>query len=437
VPEGEVEMVETLFKDALSHLDRAAEYSTADIETLQRLRHPQNILVISIPVRMDDGSLQIFQGYRVRHNDARGPTKGGIRFHPQVDLDEVKALAFWMTLKCALAGLPFGGAKGGVAVDPKKLSRMELERLSRGYVEQTVNFIGPHKDIPAPDVYTNPMVMGWMMDEYSKIVRSHTPGVFTGKPIALGGSYGRDDATGRGGYYCIKELERHRQFVPSETRVAVQGFGNAGQHIAALLHRDGYRVVAVSDSKGGIYRKEGFDVPSLIRAKNESQRVQAVYCEGSVCEMVPAEQITNEELLTLDVDILIPAALENVIRVDNVEEVRAPIIVELANGPITSKADAILSEKGILVVPDILANAGGVTVSYFEWVQNRNGLYWTLEEVHERLHKMMQHEFNSVYDLMLELKVDMRMAAYVHALNRLGEAIAAQGTQSYFTSTVA
>lgn len=425
-------MADILFEDALLNLKQAAQYSSADRETITRLQHPQGTLSVSIPVRMDDGSLQIFTGYRVRYNDARGPTKGGIRFHPNVTLDEVKALAFWMTLKCALVGLPFGGGKGGVIVDPKKLSRMELERLSRGFIEQSVNFIGPHKDIPAPDVYTNPMIMGWMMDEYSKIVRAHSPGVITGKPIALGGSLGRDDATGRGAYYCIKELERHRGLDPAKTRVAVQGFGNAGQHVAALLHQDGYRIVAVSDSKGGIYRQEGFDIPSLIRQKAETQRVQAVYCEGSVCEMIPAEVISNEQLLELDVDILIPAALENVIRVDNVKDIRAPIIVEVANGPVSSKADALLTDRGALVIPDILANAGGVTVSYFEWVQNRNGLYWSLEEVHQRLLGIMQKEFNAVYNLMNDLKVSMRTAAYTYALDRLGEAIGAQGTQSYF-----
>jgi glutamate dehydrogenase (NADP+) len=280
------------------------------------------------------------------------------------------------------------------------------------------------------------MIMGWMMDEYSKIVRSHNPGVITGKPIELGGSLGRDDATGRGGFYCIKELERHLQWNPKEIRVAIQGFGNAGQHVAQLLHREGYRIVAVSDSGGGIYRAEGFDVPSLIRMKKESQRVQAVYCEGSVCEIVPADHITNEELLALDVDILIPAALENVIREDNVQNIKARVIVELANGPISSKADAILAQRGILVVPDILANAGGVTVSYFEWVQNKNGYYWSLEEVHEKLHRIMQREFNYIYELHKRQNISMRVAAYAHALNRLGDAIAAQGTQSYFAAHV-
>lgn len=425
-----------LFEDALLQLDEAAQYSLADPETLERLKHPQNALIVSIPVRMDDGSLKIFTGYRVRYNDSRGPTKGGIRFHPAVDLDEVKALSFWMTLKCAVVGLPFGGGKGGVTVDPKQLSRLELERLSRGYIEQIANFIGPHTDIPAPDVYTNAMIMGWMMDEYSKIVRSHSPGVITGKPIALGGSLGRDDATGRGAYYCIKELERHRQWRPSEIRVAIQGFGNAGQHVADLLYRDGYRIVAVSDSKGGIYRQEGFDIPSLIHMKNESQRVQAVYCEGSVCETVTADHISNEELLALDVDILIPSALENVIHADNVAEIKAPVIVEVANGPISSHADKSLASRGIMVIPDILANAGGVTVSYFEWVQNKNGYYWPLSEVHEKLHRIMQLEFNHVYELAMKHKISMRTAAYTHALNRLGAAIAAQGTQSYFSLNI-
>ncbi|OGO95490.1 MAG: glutamate dehydrogenase [Coxiella sp. RIFCSPHIGHO2_12_FULL_44_14] len=423
----------SLFADALRHLDHAAQFSHADPETIERLRYPQSTLTVSIPVRMDDGSLKIFEGHRVRYNDSRGPTKGGIRYHPNVTLDEIKALAFWMTLKCALMGLPLGGAKGGIAVDPKRLSRMEVERLSRGFIEQIAGFIGPHTDIPAPDVYTNAMIMGWMMDEYSKIVRSHSPGVITGKPIELGGSLGREDATGRGAYYCIKELERDRGWNPAHIRVAVQGFGNAGQWVASLLHRDGYRIVAVSDSQGGIYREEGFDIPSLIQRKKETQRVQAVYCEGSVCETVSAEQITNDALLALDVDILIPAALENVIREDNVKNIRAPVIVEVANGPISSRADAVLHERGILVVPDILANAGGVIVSYFEWVQNKNGYYWTLEKVHERLHHILQREFRCVNDMMVKQHISMRMAAYTHALNRLGDAIAAQGTQRYFS----
>ncbi|QLH41981.1 MAG: Glu/Leu/Phe/Val dehydrogenase [Coxiellaceae bacterium] len=421
-----------VFENALGRLDKAAKHANIDPEALERLKYPKAALEVSIPIRMDDGSLRVYTGYRVKHDDTRGPAKGGIRFHPNVSLDEVKALAFWMTFKCAVVGLPFGGGKGGVIVDPKTLSRLEVERLSRAYIEQIAGFIGPTKDIPAPDVYTNAMIMGWMMDEYSKISRSHSPDVITGKPIELGGSLGRDDATGRGAYYCIKEIEKQNNWKPQNITVAIQGFGNAGQHVASLLHRDGYKIVAVSDSKGGIYSDKGFDVPSLIKAKHETKEVRPVYCKESVCEAVPAQQITNEQLLELAVDILIPAALENVIDERNANNIKAKYIIEAANGPITSEADEILNRKGIVVVPDILANAGGVTVSYFEWVQNRSGYYWTESEVHERLQTVMVREFNTISQLAKDKKIDMRTAAYVHALNRIGKAIAAQGTHSYF-----
>ncbi|MEW4563355.1 Glu/Leu/Phe/Val dehydrogenase [Bremerella sp. JC770] len=422
-----------LFSGAIARLDKAFQFADIDAEALERLKHPKQLLQVSVPVRMDDGSLKVFTGYRVRHDDTRGPTKGGLRYSPNVDISEVKALAFWMTFKCAVMNIPYGGAKGGICVNPKELSRMELERLSRGFIEQIADFIGPETDIPAPDMYTNAMIMGWMMDEYSKIHRRRTPGVITGKPVPLGGSQGRDDATGRGAYYCIKELEKKRDWVPKETRVAVQGFGNAGQSIARLLHADGYQVVAVSDSRGGIYKPEGFDIPSLIQIKNESRRLQAVYCTGSVCEAVQAASITNEELLELDVDILIPAALEDVITASNANEIKAPVIIEVANGPTTGEADEILNEKKKLLVPDILANAGGVTVSYFEWVQNQQGFYWSLEEVQQRLHAMMTQEFNHVYDWMVEKKIDMRTAAYAVALSRIGDAIASLGTVQYFS----
>ena len=422
-----------IFSDAIKRLDHASRFAQIDPEALLKLKYPKAVLQVSIPVRMDDGSLRIFEGYRVRHDDTRGPTKGGIRYHDNVSLDEVKALAFWMTCKCAVVGIPYGGAKGGIVVNPKELSRLELERLSRGFIRQIADFIGPDTDIPAPDVYTNAMVMGWMMDEYSKIRRQHTPAVITGKPIPLGGSLGRDDATGRGGFYCITEVARHKGWNPADIRVAIPGFGNAGQSVARLLHENGYKVVAVSDSKGGIYRPEGFDIPSLIRFKNESRQLKAVYCEGSVCEMVEAETITNQEIIELNVDLLIPAALENQITADNVNRVKAPVIVELANGPTTSEADTVLADKDTLVVPDILANAGGVTVSYFEWTQNKQGFYWSLEDVHQRLQTIMDREFNAIYDLMSHHKTDMRTAAYAHALNRIGRAIEAQGTQSYFT----
>ena len=421
-----------IFEDAIGRLDRAFQYAQIDGEAVLKLKHPKSVLQVSIPVRMDDGSLRVFNGYRVRHDDTRGPGKGGIRFHPHVDLDEVKALAFWMTCKCAVVGIPFGGAKGGVTVNPKELSRLELERLSRGFIEQIADFIGPETDVPAPDVYTNAMIMGWMMDEYSKIRRQHTPAVITGKPIQLGGSLGRDDATGRGAYYCIKELEQRRGWQPSEIRVAVQGFGNAGQHVARLLDADGYRIVAVSDSRGSIYSPEGFDVPSLIYMKNSSRQLKAVYCDGSVCESVEADPISNDELLELDVDLLIPAALENQITADNADRIKAPVIVEVANGPTTSEADEVLNSKGTLVVPDILANAGGVTVSYFEWVQNKAGYYWPVDEVHSKLHAIISREFGNVYELMSEHHIDMRTAAYALALQRIGDAIGAQGTMRYF-----
>ncbi len=421
-----------IFEDAIKRLDRAFAFASIDAEAVERLKFPRAIVQVAIPVRMDDGSLRIFEGYRVRHDDSRGPGKGGVRFHPDVDLHEVKALAFWMTCKCAVVGIPYGGAKGGVVVNPKELSRLELERLSRGFVRQIEEFIGPETDIPAPDVYTNAMIMGWMMDEYSKMQGQRTPAVITGKPIPLGGSLGREDATGRGAYYCIKELEKKRGWDPARMRVAVQGFGNAGQHVARLLHEDNYRIVAVSDSKGGIFKEDGFDVPSLIRFKNESRQLKAVYCDGSVCEMVDAEAVSNEELLALDVDLLIPAALENVITGENAGRVKAPVIVEIANGPTTSDGDPVLNEAKKLVVPDILANAGGVTVSYFEWVQNKQGYYWTEQEVHEKLREIMSRAFNEVYEFADRHGLDMRTAAYALALTRIGEAIEAVGTQSFF-----
>ncbi len=423
-----------IYAQALSRLDKAASYAKINKEAVEKLKFPKACLEVSIPVRMDNGSLRIFTGYRVHHNDLRGPTKGGIRFHPNVSLDEVKSLAFWMTIKCAVVGIPYGGGKGGVIVDPKELSRMELERLSRGYIQQIASFIGPDTDIPAPDVYTNSMIMGWMMDEYSKIVRRLSPAVITGKPIPLGGSQGREDATSRGGYYCIKELEKIKSWNPKKMRVAVQGFGNAGQFIAEMLHRDGYQVVALSDSKGGIYRPQGLDIPSVIHVKNKSKELQAVYCKDSVCEVVDATRITNEELLELDVDILIPAALENQITKKNAPRIKASVIVELANGPTTIDADDILKEKNILVIPDILANAGGVTVSYFEWVQNKSGYYWDLPTIHQRLHEIMLREFKNVFSLMESHKTDMRTAAYIHALNRHAEAVVALGTQDYFSA---
>ncbi len=424
--------MQDLFHDAISHLEKAGELATIDKEALLNLEHPVRELSFSIPVRKDDGSLSFYKGHRVHYNNLRGPCKGGIRYFPNVSLMEVRTLAFWMTLKCSVLNLPFGGAKGGVCVDPKTLSPMELERLSRGFIEKVADFIGPDIDIPAPDVYTNPMIMGWMMDQYSRIMRRRVPGVITGKPIPLGGTIGRNDATGRGAYYCIKELEKRQQWDIAKKTVAIQGFGNAGQHIAELLYRDGYKVVAVSDSQGGIYNAEGFDIPSLIHVKNASKVLKAVYCEGSVCSMVDAKRISNEALLALNVDILIPAALENQITTDNAADIKANIIVEVANGPTTYAADQILYQANKLVIPDILANAGGVTVSYFEWVQNRAGFYWELDEIHRRLRQKMTTAFNDIYNLQQNYTESMRTCAYIYALNRLGDAVVAKGTQKYF-----
>lgn len=438
-----------IFKDAIQRLDQAAKFTKFDDEALEKLKHPQAILHVSIPVRMDDGCLRVFQGFRVRYNDTRGPTKGGIRFHPNVGLDEVQALAFWMTCKCAVVGIPFGGGKGGVIVDPKELSRLELERLSRSFIEQIADFIGPETDIPAPDVYTNAMIMGWMMDEFSKSRRQRTPAVITGKPIPLGGSLGRDDATGRGAYYCIKELEKLKGWLPAKTRVAVQGFGNAGQHVARLLHADGYQIIAISDSRGGIFRATGLDIPRAIELKNQGRAVGAVYSIRSVCECpvcggdkckcprddeATGEVISNQELLELDVDVLIPAALENQITADNVGRITASVVIEVANGPTTNEADRVLADRGTILVPDILANAGGVTVSYFEWVQNRAGYYWSEAKVHERLRQIMTQEFSRVYTLAEDKQIDLRTAAYVHALQRIGEAIESQGTSRFFAA---
>ena len=341
-----------------------------------------------------------------------------------------------MTFKCALLDLPFGGAKGGITVNPKELSKAELERLSRGYVDAIADFIGPDVDIPAPDVYTNATIMGWMMDQYSIIKRQLSRAVVTGKPLTLGGSEGRNTATATGAFYVIQATLPKFSQKPHNTTVAVQGFGNAGSILAELLFKAGYKVVAVSDSKGGIYTPQGLDIPSIREYKNSSRSIKAVYCEDTVCSIVEHQVISNAELLALDVDVLIPAALENQITAENANDVKAKFIYEVANGPIASAADAILAEKGIYVFPDILVNAGGVTVSYFEWVQNRNGWYWTLEEVNQRHKVRMEAETEKTWSIAQKLGIDVRTAAYVHGLNRLGEALDAKGTRNYYNNPV-
>ncbi|NEN91973.1 MAG: Glu/Leu/Phe/Val dehydrogenase [Okeania sp. SIO3H1] len=425
-------MSDSLFADASLRLEKALKYVSLSEDTKERLKHPKASLIVSIPVRMDDGSLRVFQGYRVRYDDTRGPTKGGIRYHPNVSIDEVTSLAFWMTFKCAVVSLPFGGAKGGITVNPKELSRMELERLSRGYIDAIADFIGPDVDIPAPDMYTNPMIMGWMMDEYSIIRRQLIPAVITGKPVTIGGSLGRNTATSMGAFFTIETIMPKFGYIPEKTTVAVQGFGNVGAFLAELLCQAGYKVVAVSDSQGGIYSSKGLDIPSIRKYKESNKGIQAVYCQGSVCNIVEHQILTNKELLALDVDILIPAALENQITEESVKDIKAKFIFEAANGPTTSAADIILEDRGIYVFPDILVNAGGVTVSYFEWVQNRSGLYWTLDEINQRLKEKMLAETEQIWQISQQFSISMRTAAYVHGLNRLGEAINAKGTRSYY-----
>ena len=428
-------MTSSLLSDANQRLERALKYVHISEDASERLKFPKASLKVSIPVRMDDGSLRVFEGYRVRYDDTRGPTKGGIRFHPNVTMDEVQSLAFWMTFKCAAVNLPFGGAKGGITLNPKELSKFELERLSRGYVDAIADFIGPDIDIPAPDVYTNPMIMGWMMDQYSIIRRKLSPAVITGKPIGMGGSQGRNTATGVGAFQVLVAMMQKFDQSPTDTTVAVQGFGNAGSVVARLLFDAGYKVVAVSDSHGGVYCDRGLDIPSLQQFKASTRNLQAVYCEGTVCNLVDGhETITNDELLTLDVDVLIPAALENQITEANAPQIQAKYIFEVANGPITSAGDRLLEAKGVYVFPDILVNAGGVTVSYFEWVQNRSGLYWSEAEVGDRLKIKMVEEAEKIWSVSQNLEIPMRTAAYVHALERLEEAHSARGTRDYYVS---
>ncbi|MBU0532185.1 Glu/Leu/Phe/Val dehydrogenase [Candidatus Micrarchaeota archaeon] len=399
-----------VFENAQKQLEKAKKHVKLVQETEEMLKYPVEAFTFSIPVRMDNGSLKVFEGHRVRYNDARGPTKGGIRYHPGVTLDEVKALAFWMTIKCAVINIPYGGGKGGITVDPHKLSKAELERLSRGWMRKAYRIVGPDRDIPAPDVYTTGQIMAWMMDEYSILRGEYCPGVITGKPLSLGGSLGRSYATALGGYYCVKEAV---QKIEVGKKVVIQGFGNAGAHMARLLSGDGFKVIAVSDSKGGAYLEEGFDYDKLMQVKEKDKRVDAY---------PGCKKMSNEELLEIGCDILVLAALENVVTKENADKIKAKMIVELANGPVTPEADDILHKNGKFLIPDILANSGGVCVSYFEWVQNKQGYYWKEDEVNAKLEEKMIKEFNATFDIHNEKKVDMRTAAYVLALGRIDEA---------------
>lgn len=429
-------MTRNLFEDALAVMNRLSSQAGVDEEIIEQLKRPHLMLSASLPVRKDDGSTKYFSAFRCQYNDVLGPTKGGIRFHPTVTLEEIQALALWMTIKCAVVGLPYGGGKGGVIVDPKSLSRLELERLSRAYIRAMADFIGPEKDIPAPDLYTDARIMGWMADEYQTIKRTSTPAVITGKPIPLGGSLGRDEATGRGAYLVIREYAKRKRWEPDKTRVAIQGFGNAGYHVGRLLAQDGYRIVAVSDSKGGVHSAAGLDVEKIFRQKQATREHHAVYCTCSVCECTDHTQITNDELLALDVDLLVPAALEGVINVKNVDKVRAQCIAEVANGPIVGNVDERLCERGITVLPDVLVNSGGVIVSYFEWIQNRQGYAWTLTEVRDQMERKIVTAFDEIWTLRADEELSPRGAAYLKAFRRIGEAIESQGSRAYFSSEI-
>jgi glutamate dehydrogenase (NAD(P)+) len=410
------------FRIAQEQLAMAVEVMGLDETTHELLRWPMREFHVHFPVRMDDGTTRIYEGFRVQYNDARGPTKGGLRFHPAETFDTVRALAAWMTWKCAVVDIPLGGGKGGVICNPKELSMGELERLSRGYIRALGHYIGPETDIPAPDVYTTPQVMAWMMDEYSKLVGHNVPGMITGKPIPLGGSEGRGDATARGGMYCIREAARALGIDMGQAAVAIQGYGNAGQFAHKLVEElFGSRVVGVSDSKGGIYCPEGLDYEAVSAHKRDTGSVVGYDGSGG------CRDISNEELLALEVDVLIPAALEGLIHAGNAGDIQARMIAELANGPTTPDADEILHGKEIFVIPDFLCNAGGVTVSYFEQVQNAYGYYWDIDMVYGRLDQKMTTAFRAVHRVAQRYGIHSRLAAYVVAVARVAEACRLRG----------
>ncbi len=410
------------FKMAQAQLSTAAELMNLDEDIHAVLREPMREFHVSIPVRMDDGTLKVFKGFRVQYNDARGPAKGGIRFHPGETIDTVRALAAWMTWKCAVVNIPLGGGKGGVICDPKDMTQSELERLSRGYMQRIGRYIGPEIDVPAPDVYTNPQIMAWMADEFAKIRGYYAPGVITGKPIAIGGSEGRGDATARGARYTIREAAKHLGLDLKNATVAVQGFGNAGANAARLMAEDGCKIVGISDVGGAFHNENGIDVAKAIEYVTENGTLAGFNTVSDCEELTPAEKV-----LELDVDILIPAALEGQITEKNVHNIKAKMVAECANGPTTPEADKVLTEKGVFIIPDFLCNAGGVTVSYFEQVQGNMNFFWPAEEVDERLGHIMKKAFWSVVETAEKYNVNNRTGAYVVAVGRVAEAMRLRG----------
>ncbi|BAD74474.1 NAD-specific glutamate dehydrogenase (NAD-GDH) [Geobacillus kaustophilus HTA426] len=417
VKEANETMEENMFLSTQRVIKEALAKLGYGEEMYELLKEPLRVLTVRIPVRMDDGTVKVFTGYRAQHSDAVGPTKGGIRFHPDVTEEEVKALSMWMTIKAGIVGLPYGGGKGGIVCDPRNMSMGELERLSRGYVRAISQIVGPSKDIPAPDVFTNSQIMAWMMDEYSRIREFDSPGFITGKPLVLGGSQGREKATALGVTICIEEAAKKAGIELQGARVIIQGFGNAGSFLAKFLHEAGARVIGISDAYGALYDPNGLDIPYLLDRRDSFGTVTTLF----------ENVITNQELLEKECDILVPAAVANQITRDNAANIRAKIVVEAANGPTTLEATKILTERGVLLVPDVLASAGGVTVSYFEWVQNNQGYYWTEEEVVEKLKEKLTSAFHRVYELAESRRVDMRMAAYMIGLRQTAEAARYRG----------
>jgi len=413
-----IKLPKNTYQAALGNFELAANMLELESDIRAIIKYPERILEVSLPVRMDNGHILRFEGYRVQHSTARGPAKGGIRYHPNVTLDEVKALATWMTWKCAVVNIPFGGAKGGVTCNPKDMSQGEVERLTRRYAASILPLIGPEQDIPAPDVYTNAQTMAWIMDTYSMTKGYPIPGAVTGKPISLGGSLGRNEATGRGVFYTIMSACEHLKIPIKGARVLVQGFGNAGSVAANLLHEIQARVIAVSDSRASIFNNKGFNLPQLIAYKEKT---------GQVLGLPGSEEIRADELLALDCEILIPAALEDVIDGENAPAVKAKILAEAANGPVTPEGDAVLENKGVFVIPDILCNAGGVTVSYFEWVQDEQHLFWEAQDVYNRLERVMKTSFAEVLKLHLDRKLSMRVAANMLGIGRVAEAVKIRG----------
>ncbi len=407
----------SFYENTLKNMNKAAKVMKLDPEVLAVLSQPGKTLAVSLPVRMDDGSLRVFEGWRVQHSDARGPFKGGIRYAPEVNMDEVKALATEMSFKCAVANIPYGGGKGAIRCNTKEMSEKEIERMTRRYVQAVYQIIGPEHDIPAPDMYTTPQIMAWFMDEYSKLAGEYSPGVVTGKPLEVGGSLGRGTATAQGGAYVLEGYAKRHKMDIKNAKIIVQGFGNAGSYAAEILHNMGATIVGISDSKTGIYNEKGIDPKEAGKIKKD---------KGSL-NSVKGDKVTNEELLEKPCDFLVLAAMENQVTEKNMKNIKAKVILELANGPTSAEADEYLSGKGVDIIPDILANSGGVTVSYFEWVQNQAGYYWTEEEVGEKLHRAMAEALGHVLDIRGEFKCTLRQAAYILAFRRIGAAIKLRG----------